>query len=44
MKMMTGLFGYVTHMQSRSYDNLSVYKCVCVSVTMSSVSMYNKTK
>ena len=37
MKMMTGLI----HMQSRSYDNLSVYKCVCVSVTMFSFSMYN---
>ena len=44
MKVMTGLFGYITHTQSKSYDNLSVYKCVCVSVTMFSVSVYNKTK
>ena len=34
MKMMTGFFGYLMHMQSRSYDNLSVsvsvFVCVCL--------------
>ena len=36
MKMMTGFFGYLMHMQSRSYDNFSVSVSVfvCLSVTM----------